>query len=180
MSKIGKKPIAIPSGVEVKINGLRASVKGPKGQTEKKIPAGFTVTAAGGVVTIVPTEKVSHNPVLWGLARATLNNMITGVSEGFKEVLELNGVGYKAAVKGSALELNLGFSHPINFPLPEGIVATVEKNILTISGIDRELVGQTAAQIRMLKKPEPYKGHGIKYSDEIIRRKAGKKAATAA
>lgn len=180
MSKIGKKPIAIPSGVEIKINGSQASVKGPKGQLERNLPAGFTVTIADNSLTIIPENKTADNAVLWGLARATLNNMITGVSQGFQEVLELNGVGYKAAVKGTALELNLGFSHPINFPLPEGLTATVEKNILTLSGIDREVVGQTAAKIRMLKKPEPYKGHGIKYSDEVIRRKAGKKAATAA
>ncbi|MEK7194747.1 MAG: 50S ribosomal protein L6 [Patescibacteria group bacterium] len=180
MSKIGKKPITIPSGVEVKINDSKASVKGPKGQIERNIPAGFAVAIADNALTITPENKAADNAVLWGLARATLNNMITGVSKGFQEILELNGVGYKAAVKGNVLELNLGFSHPINFPLPEGIVATVEKNILTISGIDREVVGQTAAQIRMLKKPEPYKGHGIKYSDEIIRRKAGKKAAAAA
>ncbi len=180
MSKIGKKPITIPAGVEIKINDLKASVKGSKGQLERQLPAGFNVAVSEGTVAITPLEKTLSNPVLWGLARATLNNMITGVSEGFKEILELNGVGYKAVVKGSVLELNLGFSHPINFPLPEGIVATVEKNILTISGIDRELVGQIAAKIRMLKKPEPYKGHGIKYSGEVIRRKAGKKAATAA
>ena len=180
MSKIGKKPIAIPSGVDVKINGLNASVKGPKGQLERQIPAGFNVAVSDGTLSITPLDKALSNPVLWGLARATLNNMITGVSEGFKEVLELNGVGYKAVVKGNILELNLGFSHPINFPLPDGLTATVEKNILTLSGIDRESVGQTAAKIRMLKKPEPYKGHGIKYSDEVIRRKAGKKAATAA
>lgn len=180
MSKIGKKSIPVPAGVDVKVSGSLVSVKGPKGELSRPLPAGFGVTVTDGAALIAPAAGAPVQAITWGLERALLKNMIVGVSEGFKETLELNGVGYKAAVKGTDLELNLGFSHPVLFPLPAGVSAGVEKNLIILSGIDREAVGQTAAQIRALKKPEPYKAHGVKYGDEVIRRKAGKKAATAA
>jgi len=180
MSKIGKKPIALPQGVTLDVSGSIVTAKGPKGELSYTLPVGVTVTVAESRVMVSHAEDVRGGNIVWGLARALINNMLIGVSEGFKEVLEFQGVGYKAVPKGKDLELSLGYSHPITVSAPEGITFTVEKNTITISGIDKEKVGHIAAFIRAQRPPEPYKGHGIRYADEVIKRKAGKKAATAA
>ena len=180
MSKIGKKPIILPSGVDVKVTGTSVAVKGPKGELSRTISDVISVSVADGKVQVGLKDANKDHFPLWGLERALIRNMIVGVSEGFMETLELNGVGYKAVPKGNDLELSLGFSHTIPFKAPAGISFKVEKNVLTISGIDKELVGYVAAQIRKMKVPDPYKVHGVKYADEVIKTKAGKKAATAA
>ncbi|MBI2068947.1 MAG: 50S ribosomal protein L6 [Candidatus Yanofskybacteria bacterium] len=176
MSKIGKKPIQIPSGVDVKIDGSSISVKGPKGELKRKLPAGLEVKIENSQLTIKPTLINRESKTLWGLAGSMAKNMIKGVSEGFEKVLEFQGVGYKAVVKGNGLELGLGYSHPVFYTAPEGITFKAEKNSITVQGIDKELVGKVAAEIRSFREPEPYKGSGIKYKGEIIIRKAGKKA----
>lgn len=175
MSRIGKQPITIPAGVTVSINDRRVEVKGPKGNLSLELHPRVTLTNAENQLTVSVTDPdLQTDRALWGLTRMLVANMITGVTTGYEKKLEINGVGFKAQVSGKNLVLNLGFSHPIEFPIPEGITMTVEKNVVTISGIDKQLVGETAAVIRRLKKPEPYKGKGIKYIDEVIRRKAGK------
>lgn len=178
MSKIGKQPIALPSGVEFKHDDGTITIKGPKGELSRAIPGGIQVSAEEGTVSVARGERT--HPSQWGLWRALINNMVTGVSEGFSRTLEFKGVGYKAAVKGQDLELHLGYSHPITISAPDGITFAVEKTSITVSGTDKELVGHVAAEIRSKRKPEPYKGAGIRYSDEVIKRKAGKKAATSA
>ncbi len=183
MSKIGKKPIAVPSGVDVSFTDHTLTVKGSKGTVTRVVPVFLDVTIQDGKVFVAPAEGGTHGELAarWGLERALIRNMIVGVSKGFQEALELQGVGYKAMVKGGGLELNLGLSHPVVVPTPEGITFTVEKNIVTVSGSDHEVVGRTAASIRSLRPPEPYKGSGIRYVGEVIKLKAGKKAvATAA
>ena len=180
MSRIGKKPIEIPSGVEIKVakNDLdifEESVKGPKGTLLVNVPKGVSVEQAENQLSFkVKNEEAKSDKALWGLSRTLVNNAVLGVMEGFSKVLEINGVGYKVALQGKKLVLNVGFSHQVEFAIPEGITAEVEKNKITISGIDKQQVGQIAAEIRAIKKPEPYKGKGIKYIDEQIRRKAGK------
>lgn len=174
MSKIGKKPIAIPQGVDVVISGNTLTIKGPKGELQKTFPAGLSFHVENGALIADKTDSA-----LWGLSRALAANMIKGVSEGFQKILDFTGVGYKAQVKNDTLELNLGFTNPVTIQAPPGVVFKVEKNSIMIEGPDREAVGQVAAQIRAARPPEPYKGSGIKYRDEIIKRKAGKKAATA-
>ena len=180
MSRIGKKPIEIPSGVEIKVakNDLdifEVSVKGPKGTLLVNVPKGVSVEQAENQLSFkVKNEEAKSDKALWGLSRTLVNNAVLGVMEGFSKVLEINGVGYKVALQGKKLVLNVGFSHQGEFAIPEGITAEVEKNKITISGIDKQQVGQIAAEIRAIKKPEPYKGKGIKYIDEQIRRKAGK------
>lgn len=183
MSKIGKKPITVASDIEVKLDGTILNVKGPKGTLTKTIPANLQVTIADGLVTVQPRQGHSESRddrALWGLWRALISNMITGVSQGWQESLEFQGIGYKAAVKGNDLELSLGYSHPITIQAPVGITFTTDKTSIKISGIDKETVGHIASIIRSQRLPEPYKGSGIRYSDEIIKKKAGKKAATAA
>ncbi len=172
MSRIGKKPIEIPSGVEVKINGQIVNIKGSKGSLEVTIPKGVSVEQKDKELVFSIKDQVDNN--LWGLSRTLVNNAILGVTEGFSKELEINGVGFKVVLQGKKLVLNVGFSHPVEYNLPEGINAEIEKNQIKISGIDKQSVGQTAAEIRAIKKPEPYKGKGIKYADEVIRRKAGK------
>ncbi len=180
MSRIGKKPIDIPSGVELKIDSPAAdlfvvSVKGPKGSLEVSVPKGASIKQEGTQLIVEvknPDNKFDRS--IWGLSRTLVNNAILGVIEGYEKSLEINGVGFKAALQGKTLVLNVGFSHQVEFKIPEGLVIEVEKNIIKITGIDKQLVGQTAAEIRAIKKPEPYKGKGIKYVDEQIRRKAGK------
>jgi large subunit ribosomal protein L6 len=180
MSRIGKQPVEIPSGVEVKIDGRKVELKGPKGTLVVDVPRGIKIESAEGVVTVAPvTERKSLIP-FWGLSRALIANAVRGVTDGFEKVLEFQGVGYRASGQGNKIELNLGFSHPINYEAPEGITFKVEKNVITISGIDKQTVGEVAAQIRKLRPPEPYKGAGIRYQGERVRRKAGKKAATTA
>jgi len=176
MSRIGKKPILIPENVEIKIEGQKVIVKGPKGELMKEIPSGIKVELKDKEIIVSPQVQIKKIAQLWGLTRALIFNLIKGVTEGYEKKLEIEGIGYKALVQGNKLILNLGFSHPVEIEAPEGIKFQVEKNIITVSGSDKELVGQVAANIRAKKKPEPYKGKGIKYFGEIIRRKAGKKA----
>ncbi len=175
MSRVGKKPIEIISGVTATINGQQVEVKGPKGSLKMELhPVVKVELQDSNLIVSVPKPEDKNQRALWGLTRALLNNMVVGVTQGFKKQLEINGIGFKAAIQGNSLLLNVGFSHPVNYPFPEGIKISVEKNVITIEGIDRHLVGQSAAEIREIKKPEPYKGKGIKYADETIRRKAGK------
>lgn len=181
MSRIGKKPILIPSGVDVSVDGQTVTVKGPKGTLTRVMHPHVTVTvgdfegAPAAMITVKNGEAVGDR-AQWGTARANLANMVHGVSEGFSRSLEVNGVGFRVSVQGRNVLMNLGFSHDVNFALPEGSSATVDKNVITVTGADRQLVGETAARIRKLKVPEPYKGKGIKYTDEVVRRKAGKAA----
>lgn len=177
MSKIGKKPIEIPKGVDIVIDNGLVKVKGPKGELEFKIPRELELSLKDNRLFVLPISKSKKTPALWGTARAVIYNMIVGVEKGFEKKLEIEGIGFKAQMKDNNLVLNLGFSHPVDFKTPEGIKISVEKNIIIVDGFSKELVGQTAAKIRSLKKPEPYKGKGIHYVGEVIRRKAGKKVA---
>lgn len=182
MSKIGKKPIALPSGVTVDVKDSSITVKGAKGTLTRQLPATISVTVEGSEVIVKPvTENLSREQsAQWGLWRALVSNMLTGVSEGWETGLEFQGVGYKAILKGRDLELALGYSHPITVKAPEGITFVTDKTSIKVQGIDKELVGHVASIIRSKRLPEPYKGSGIRYSDEVIKKKAGKKAATAA
>jgi large subunit ribosomal protein L6 len=177
MSRLGKNPIAIPSGVTVKVADGVVSVKGPKTELTFKPHANAIVAVEGNEVKVTvakPEEKFDRS--LWGLTHKLMKNMLTGVTAGFTKQLELVGVGFKVAVAGSKINMDLGFSHPVVFELPKGVEAKAEKNILTLSGPDKQTVGQVAAQIRKLRKPEPYKGKGIRYVGEVVRQKAGKAA----
>ena len=179
MSKIGKKLIALPSGVQAQFQAGMLIVKGPKGQLEKRIPDFLLVKINPDSLLVSPVDQAGDVSVHWGLYRSLVRNMVIGVSEGFKATLEFQGVGYKASANGNKLELSLGYSHPVSYKAPEGISFTVDKTSIAVSGIDKEMVGQVAAEIRSKRMPEPYKGSGIRYSDEIIKRKAGKKAIAA-
>jgi large subunit ribosomal protein L6 len=175
MSRIGKKPITIPSGVTVEVTTDLIKVKGAKGELTQALHPKVKIENKDSVITVsVSNEENKQQKALWGLYRALINNMVMGVTTGFSKVLEINGVGYKAALTGRKLVLNLGYSHPIEMEVPTGLEAKVEKNTITISGSDRQVVGQFAAVVRSKREPEPYKGKGIKYQDEVIRRKAGK------
>ncbi len=177
MSRIGKKIITVPSGVTVTITDTTLTVQGPKGALVQAIhPKVTIIQTEEGLKVAVQNENDKQERSLWGLYGSLVKNMIEGVTQGYKKQLEINGVGYKVAMKGKDLQLNVGFSHPVIFTVPQGVTATVEENRITIEGIDKQIVGETAAQIRKVRKPEPYKGKGIKYSDEEIRRKAGKTA----
>jgi len=181
MSRIGKKPIEIPQGVNVKIENNLITVKGPKGELSFKIHPQVIIQKENSSLKVsVKNEEDKKEMALWGTFQRVISNMIFGVTNGYEKKLELNGIGYRASVSSNKLILNLGFSHPVEFVLPLGIEAKVDKNIITISGIDKQLVGETAAKIRKIKPPEPYKGTGIKYLGEVIRKKAGKKAVAAA
>lgn len=172
MSRIGKKPIAIPSGVKVALAGGLITVQGPNGSLKRSVSEGVNVIVEADQV-LVQCQDADRS--LQGLTRTLISNMVEGVTKGFSRVLEINGVGYRAELKGSTLNLALGYSHPVEYPLPQGIVAEVEKQTkITIKGIDKEAVGATAAKIRSFREPEPYKGKGIKYAEERILRKAGK------
>jgi len=175
MSRIGKKPVVIPAGVTVDIQEDFIKVKGPKGELSQALHPKVKIEKSDSelVVSVGNTENKQQR-ALWGLYRALINNMVVGVTTGFTKILEINGVGYKAAMSGKKLVLNLGYSHPIELEVPNGLEAKVEKNTITISGSDRQVVGQFAAVVRSKREPEPYKGKGIKYQDEVIRRKAGK------
>ena len=179
MSKIGKKPIEIPTGVNVKIEAGVISVKGPKGELTKPLTEEVSVVIDGNLIKLTPAEGNKENIAKWGLQRALIANMITGVTDGFEKVLEFQGVGYKANVKGNDLELSLGYSHPITVPGIEGITFSADKSSIKISGSNKELVGKVAAEIRAKRLPEPYKGSGIRHKGEVIKRKAGKKAVVA-
>ena len=178
MSRVGKKPIVIPKGVTITAGSLELKVKGPKGELKRPVPAGVSVKIDGGTALVARAAEDRPTRAKHGLVRALLQNMVTGVSTGFSRELEINGVGYRAEVKGKALQLALGYSHPIEFPLPSGIEAKVDKTRIVLTGIDKELLGQTAAKIRSFRAPEPYKGKGIKYVEETIRRKVGKTGAS--
>lgn len=181
MSRIGKKPIILPSGVEASISDLVVAIKGPKGAVAIALHPRVKVSKQDQTLSVsVVDPAIKLDRSLWGLFGSLLKNAVDGVTKGFEKRLELVGVGFKAVVKGQELTLEVGFSHPVNFKIPEGITVTVDKEGIKISGVDKGLVGETAARIRALKKPEPYKGTGIKYSGEKIRRKAGKTATKAA
>ena len=177
MSRIGKQPIAIPEKVEIKINGTTVEVKGPKGQLTYTFGSEVKIEKADKVINVSPVDESRTARAQWGMSRTIVGNMVTGVTTGFVKSLEFTGVGYKAAVAGSNLTLNLGYSHPIEYKLPTGIEAKVVKNVIEIHGSDKELVGFVAAQVRSFREPEPYKGKGLKYTDEKIIRKAGKTGA---
>ena len=175
MSRIGRMPIAIPAGVTVDIaENNKVTVKGPKGTLERVLPAEMKIKQENGEITVERPNDLKKMKSLHGLTRTLLNNMVTGVTEGFEKKLEVNGVGYRAAQQGKTLNLTLGFSHPVLMEDPDGITTEVADQIITVKGIDKEKVGQFAAEIRDKKRPEPYKGKGIKYVDETIRRKVGK------
>ncbi|MCK9461553.1 MAG: 50S ribosomal protein L6 [Proteobacteria bacterium] len=176
MSRIGKKPIEVPKGVTVDVKGNTVSVKGPKGSLTKPLPPHVKVKVEGGVVVVERESEERQMGAYQGLTRALLSNLVTGVTRGFEKKMALEGVGYRVALQGTKLVLNLGYSSPVEFPLPKGIEAEVaEKGVaFALKGIDKELLGQTAATIRGFRPPEPYKGKGIRYVDEKVRRKAGK------
>ncbi len=174
MSRIGKQPIDIPSGVTITVDPETITVSGSKGTLSQFTMPGITVKQEENQVIVTRVDDEASNRSKHGLMRSLVNNMIVGVSTGFSKQLELNGVGYRVALAGNGLKLNLGFSHEVNYTLPQGVTAAVEQNIITISGISKQQVGQAAAEIRALKKPEPYKGKGLKYVGERIIRKSGK------
>jgi len=175
MSRIGKQPVPVPSGVDAKIDGRTLTVKGPKGLLTRDLPLGVDIEIDSGEIRVLPPARPKEKTAFQGLTRSLINNMVVGVSEGYKKELDMVGVGYRAMAKGKSLEIHVGFSHPVDFKLPDGISADVDKNNrITVEGIDKEKVGQTAADIRALRPPEPYKGKGIQYVGEKIRRKAGK------
>lgn len=175
MSRIGKLPIAIPSGVKVAVETSEVRLEGPKGKLRTSIPTGVSVKVEGNLVRVGRANDERKLRALHGLTRKLIANMAQGVSSGFTRVLDINGVGYRAEVKGQEIHMTLGYSHPVVFPLPVGVTAAVERQIvITLSGADRQVLGETAAKIRDLRGPEPYKGKGIKYREEVIKRKAGK------
>jgi large subunit ribosomal protein L6 len=180
VSRIGKLPVTIPTGVKVAIDSNALRLEGPKGKLQTEIPAGVDVKVEGNVLRVERQAEDRKARALHGLTRKLIANMTQGVSQGFTRVLDINGVGYRAEVKGHEIHMTLGYSHPVVFPLPVGITAAVERQvIITLSGADRQVLGETAAKIRSLRPPEPYKGKGIKYREEVIKRKAGKAVGSA-
>jgi len=185
MSRVGKKPILIPAGVEIKIEDHKVTVKGPKGELSQEIRPEIKFELKEGKIFVSPEKPLSETKkkakqikAFWGLTRALIFNMIKGVTQGYEKQLQMEGLGFRANIEGDILVLKVGFTHPVKIKTPEDIKFSVEKNIITISGIDKELVGQIAAKIRKVKPPEPYKGKGIRYVGEVVRRKVGKKAVT--
>ena len=178
MSRIGKKPIPIPSGVDCKLDGVALKVKGPKGQLQRDLHPSMKITIENDKVTVTRPTDGRIDRSLHGLTRTLISNMVVGVTEGFSKTLNVVGVGYRVGLKGKALNLSLGYSHSIDYPPPEGIEFDVDskKNVIVVKGINKETVGQVTAEIRMLRPPEPYKGKGVMYANEKIRRKAGKTA----
>jgi len=178
MSRIGKQIVIVPAGTEVKLSGITFSAKGPKGTLTRDFPGNVTIHINGNEITFTP-NKIGNRDInaLWGTYASHVKNMIIGVNEGYSKKLVLEGVGFKSEIAGNALNLSLGFSHPVKVIVPAGLTVTAEKNNITVTGIDKELVGQFTSSVRAMKKPEPYKGKGFHYSDEVIRRKQGKKAA---
>ncbi|MDP1736430.1 MAG: 50S ribosomal protein L6 [Caulobacter sp.] len=176
MSRIGKKTVPVPAGVTVTLEGQTVTVKGPKGQLAWTIVDEIEVKQDGGELTLTPRNETTRARSMWGLSRTLVANMVQGVTQGFEETLELVGVGYRAAMKGSDLSLQLGFSHDVEIPAPAGVTFIVPKQTeVKIAGIDKQLVGETAAKIRRIRPPEPYKGKGVRYAGEKVRRKEGKK-----
>jgi large subunit ribosomal protein L6 len=176
MSRIGKKTVAIPSGVTVTLEGQKVSVKGPKGELSWTVVDEIEVVRGDDGLSLTPRSDTTRARAMWGLSRTLVANMVQGVTEGYEKTLELVGVGYRAAMKGQALSMQLGFSHEVDIPAPDGITfATPRQTAITISGVDKQLVGETAARIRKIRPPEPYKGKGVRYAGEKVRRKEGKK-----
>ena len=176
LSRSGKTPIAIPASVTLTVTGQTVSVKGPKGQLSFTVPEEVSITREGSDLTLSPSVDTQRARGMWGLSRTLVANMVHGVTDGYEEVLELVGVGYRAAMKGTALSMQLGFSHDVDIPAPAGVTFVVPKQTeVRISGIDKQLVGETAARIRRIRPPEPYKGKGVRYQGETVRRKEGKK-----
>ena len=176
MSRIGKKPVALPKGVVASIDGKLVKVKGPKGELSVTLVEEVDASIDEHGITVTPRKAMDRAAQMWGLSRTLVNNLVVGVTTGFTSKLEILGVGYRAAVQGKTLQLQLGFSHDVNYPIPEGISIVAEKpTLLTISGINKQLVGQVAAEIRSWRPPEPYKGKGVRYAGEYVRRKEGKK-----
>jgi large subunit ribosomal protein L6 len=175
MSRIGNQSISLPEKVSLKIDDSHVTVEGPKGSLEWDIPASVSISQEDGVITLARESNDRRHKALHGLARSLVSNMVEGVSNGFVRELEIQGVGFRATVKGSVLDLSLGFSHPVEHPIPEGLTITVSENTqIKVEGIDKQLVGQFAADVRAYYPPEPYKGKGVRYKDEYVRRKAGK------
>jgi len=175
MSRIGKQPIAIPAKVKVEVKGQKVSIEGPKGKLNWELPSRMSLAVEKDKVVVSRQGEDAQAKALHGLSRALVNNMVRGVSEGFVKKLEIHGVGFKAAVQGKVVNMSLGYSHPINYPIPDQIKVTVEENTkLTIEGPDRQVVGQVASELRAFYPPEPYKGKGVRYSDERVQRKEGK------
>jgi large subunit ribosomal protein L6 len=176
MSRIGKKPVPLPKGVSASVSGQTVKVKGPKGELSVDLVPEVDAKIEGESIEITPRKDMERSPQMWGLSRTLVNNLVVGVTQGFTQKLEIQGVGYRAAVQGKTLNLQLGFSHDVPYPIPAGITITAEKpTALTIAGIDKQLVGQVAAEIRSWRPPEPYKGKGVRYEGEYVRRKEGKK-----
>ena len=176
MSRIGKRPIAIPSGVTVTVTGQTVAVKGPKGELSWTVAEEVVVKQEGSELQLSPVADTQRARAMWGLSRTLVDNMVEGVTKGYEETLELVGVGYRAAMKGQALSMQLGFSHDVDIPPPAGIAFATPRPVeVKISGIDKQLVGETAARIRRMRPPEPYKGKGVRYAGEKVRRKEGKK-----
>ncbi|MBY6242430.1 50S ribosomal protein L6 [Methylosinus sp. Sm6] len=176
MSRIGKKPVIVPAGVTAKVDGQLVQVKGAKGELQFRVPDDVAVAQEGNAIKVDPRSQTKRARALWGTSRAQVNNLVIGVTSGFEKKLEINGVGYRAAVQGKNLQLALGYSHDVNYPIPAGInIVTPKPTEIAISGIDKRQVGQVAAEIRSLRGPEPYKGKGVKYAGEFIFRKEGKK-----
>jgi large subunit ribosomal protein L6 len=176
MSRIGKRPVQLPSGVEANVSGQTVTVKGPKGQRQFTATDDVTLAVADGEVTVTPRGSSKRARQQWGMSRTQVRNLVTGVTQGFKKELEITGVGYRAQAQGNKLVLNLGYSHEVNFEVPQGVTVTTPKQTeIVVEGIDQQLVGQVAANIREWRAPEPYKGKGIRYKDEYIFRKEGKK-----
>src|SRR5437867_5019251 len=181
MSRIGRQPVNIPQGVKVHIDGAAVRAEGPKGKLMQPVPAGLSAKLENNQLVISRSSDDRKIRALQGLARGLAANMVAGVKDGFGRKLEIVGIGYRAQIQGRVIQLALGYSHPVIFPLPEGITAEIDKQtLITLRGADKALLGQTAAKLRMLRKPDPYKGKGIKYADEVVRRKVGKKAGAGA
>jgi large subunit ribosomal protein L6 len=177
MSRIGKKPIPIPQGVKVQLDGLTVRAEGPKGKLSQTVPAGLTPKVSDGTLVIERSGEDRRVRALHGLARALVANMVTGVKDGFERKLEIVGIGYRAQMQGKSIQLALGYSHPVLFPLPDGVTAEIDRQVaITLRGPDKAVLGQTAAKLRALREPDPYKGKGIRYAGEQVRRKVGKKA----
>lgn len=176
MSRLGKQPVVLPDGVEATYIDGMMTIKGPKGSLSRHFKSDVVIKMEDKTIDLEPAKNSDVAKALWGTYASHIRNMVTGVTEGFTKVLELEGVGYRAEVKGSDISLNVGFSHPVLLPIPEGVKAEVEKSVIRLSGIDKEIVGQFASDIRGIKKPEPYKGKGIRYQGEYVIRKQGKKA----
>jgi large subunit ribosomal protein L6 len=181
MSRIGRKPVSIPQGVKVNIDGAVVRAEGPKGKLMQPVPAGLSAKLENDQLVISRSGEDRKIRALHGLARALVANMVTGVKDGFERKLEIVGIGYRAQLQGRAIQLALGYSHPVIFPLPEGVTAEIDRQVsITLRGADKAVLGQTAAKLRALREPDPYKGKGIRYANEVVRKKVGKKAGAGA